>query len=80
LLWAYVSASSGKDKETEETKRHRMEASDQYFQAINAFWRTRLAMEIVCGRKIGEQFHSTRRLTTWPPTSRDAEYRRQGPG
>jgi hypothetical protein len=34
----------------------RKEANEKYAGAINNFWRTQLAMEIVCGREIGDQF------------------------
>jgi hypothetical protein len=34
----------------------RKEANEKYAEAINNFWRTQLAMEIVCGREIGNQF------------------------
>jgi hypothetical protein len=34
----------------------RKEANERYAEAINNFWRTQLAMEIVCGREIGDQF------------------------
>ena len=34
----------------------RKEANEKYAGAINNFWRTQLAMEIVCGREIGNQF------------------------
>jgi hypothetical protein len=34
----------------------RKEANEKYAEAINNFWRTQLAMEIVCGREIGHQF------------------------
>ena len=34
----------------------RREANEKYAEAINNFWRTQLAMEIVCGREIGNQF------------------------
>ena len=34
----------------------RKEANEKYAETINNFWRTQLAMEIVCGRQIGNQF------------------------
>jgi hypothetical protein len=34
----------------------RKEANEKYADAINNFWRTQLATEIVCGRAIGDQF------------------------
>src|ERR1700719_1929626 len=34
----------------------RKEANEKYAETINNFWRTQLAMEIVCGREIGNQF------------------------
>jgi hypothetical protein len=34
----------------------RKEANEKYADAMNNFWRTQLAMEIVCGRAIGNQF------------------------
>jgi hypothetical protein len=62
LLWALVWVFSGKDSKADEGKQHRKEANEKYFAAINDFWRTKLAMEIVCGKKIGEQFQKIDRL------------------
>src|SRR3984957_17133897 len=34
----------------------RKEANEKYAEGINNFWRTQLAIEIVCGREIGNHF------------------------
>jgi hypothetical protein len=34
----------------------RKEANEKYAEGINNFWRTQLAMEILCGREIGSHF------------------------
>jgi hypothetical protein len=42
----------------------RKEANEKYADAINNFWRTQLAMEIVCGKAIGNQFQGINHLFT----------------
>jgi hypothetical protein len=42
----------------------REEASEKYADAMNSFWRTQLAMEIVCGRAIGNQFQEIEHIFT----------------
>jgi hypothetical protein len=34
----------------------RKEANEKYAETINSFWRTQLAMEVLCGTEIGNQF------------------------
>lgn len=62
LLWAMVHACSGKDRETTEGAQRCKAASDQYMNAINAFWRTQLAMSIVSGKQISDKFEKIDRL------------------
>ena len=62
LLFAMVHAFSAKDHETDEGKERRREANENFSEAINAFWRTQLATEIVCGRKIADQLEKIDRL------------------
>ena len=54
-VWAFVWTFSRKDHDTEEGKQDRKEANEKYTNAINAFWRTKLATSIVCGREIADQ-------------------------
>jgi hypothetical protein len=51
-----------KGSESPEAKEQRKDANEQYFAAIRAFWRTKLAMEIVCGKEIADQFQDIDRL------------------
>jgi hypothetical protein len=57
FLWRLVHAfSSTREMEMEVGNRHRTEADQKYAEAMDAFWRTKLAVEIVCGKAIADQF------------------------
>ena len=63
LLWAMVhcfSATKGHALDARTVLRR--EANEKYNEAINAFWRTKLAVQIVCGKEIAEQFEKIDRL------------------
>lgn len=63
LLFAAVYAFQvTKSNESPEAKEQRKDANEKYFGAIRAFWRTKLAMEIVCGKEIADQFQDIDRL------------------
>jgi hypothetical protein len=56
FLWRLVHAfSSTRKMEMEARNKHRFEADQKYAEALDAFWRTKLAIEIVCGRAIADQ-------------------------
>jgi len=63
LLWAMVRCfSATKSHALDERTALRREANEKYSEAINAFWRTKLAVQIVCGKDIAEQLENIDRL------------------
>lgn len=57
FLWRLVHAfSSTREMAMDVRNQHRTEADQKYVEAMNVFWRTKLAVEIVCGRAIADQF------------------------
>jgi hypothetical protein len=63
LLWAMVHCfSATKNHALDERAAYRKEANEKYNNAINAFWRTKLAVQIVCGNELAEQFEKIDRL------------------
>ena len=56
FVWRLVHAfSAARFLKEDERPPVRTEADQKYVEAVNAFWRTRLAAEIVCGKAIGDQ-------------------------
>jgi len=64
FLYRLVHAFSETKDRPEGWAERRKEANEKYADAINNFWRTQLAMEIVCGRAIGNQFQGIDQIFT----------------